>query len=251
MRARHRHFNSRFAGAGIVLDSRYINQSNNTAVATWHDRSNNNWNAIQATSTAQPIFKTNQLNGNPVVSFDGTTDRLSINSATGYLNNVGYAILISLVKDRSPTTGNSNHVVGIFTISSSATSGRSSIFSRQAGVANWRLFTRRLDTDAATFPEFANDASYNIVTSVANYSGGNVSLQINNKQEDLKNLLSAGNTSATNSNNVTLGGFSTSTTDGFCFADMATFLAFNINIGAPLLTRIHHSMAYAFKLSCN
>jgi hypothetical protein len=76
MRARHRHFNPKDAGADLVLDARFINQSDNTVVSTWADRSGNSYNATQATGANQPTFKTNQTGGNAGVDFDGTNDSL-------------------------------------------------------------------------------------------------------------------------------------------------------------------------------
>lgn len=74
MRARHRHFNPRFAGADLVLDSRYLTQSDNTAVSIWVDRSGNGYNATQANATNQPTFRAGQQGGNGGVDFDGNND---------------------------------------------------------------------------------------------------------------------------------------------------------------------------------
>lgn len=45
---------------------------NNTTLATWSDKSGFNNNATQASGSAQPTYKTNQMNGLPSVSFNGT-----------------------------------------------------------------------------------------------------------------------------------------------------------------------------------
>jgi hypothetical protein len=76
MRARHRHFNPRHAGADLVLDARYLNQSDNTAVSSWADRSGNGHDASQATGASQPTFRTGQQGGNGGVDFDGSNDFL-------------------------------------------------------------------------------------------------------------------------------------------------------------------------------
>ena len=90
MRARHRHFNPRDAGASFALDSRYgFNQSDNTAVATWEDRTNNNLDASQATAANQPKYRTAIQGGVPAVEFEGVTnskDRL--NGSVTITNNV-------------------------------------------------------------------------------------------------------------------------------------------------------------------
>ena len=81
MRARHRHFNPAHAGAAFALDSRYgFNQSDNSAVSTWEDRTNNNLDASQATAANQPKYRTAIQGGVPAVEFEGVSnskDRLN------------------------------------------------------------------------------------------------------------------------------------------------------------------------------
>lgn len=85
MRARHRHFNPCFAGADLVLDARFINQSDNTAVSTWVDRSGNGFNVTQANGINQPTFRTTQQGGNGGVDFDGSNDfMLGSHNPTSY-----------------------------------------------------------------------------------------------------------------------------------------------------------------------
>lgn len=76
MRARQRHLKPKSISAFIALDSRYINQSNNTAVSSWADISGNSNNADNSISTSQPVFRTSILGGNGVVRFDGSNDFL-------------------------------------------------------------------------------------------------------------------------------------------------------------------------------
>jgi hypothetical protein len=81
MRARHRHFNPRHAGASLLFDARKIaGISNNTALETWSDASGNNRDATQATLNKRPTFKTALFNGNPVVDFDGSNDEMNFAS---------------------------------------------------------------------------------------------------------------------------------------------------------------------------
>lgn len=96
MRARHRHFNPRFAGAGIALDSRYgFSQSDGTAVSTWTSRTGSN-NATQSTATNQPTYETNEQGGQPTVRFDGANDFL--NYTTSVFSYTGGATVIGVVK---------------------------------------------------------------------------------------------------------------------------------------------------------
>lgn len=77
MRARQRHFNARDAGASGVYDARFISGlANDATVGTWSSRTNSN-DATQSTEANKPLYKTNQLNGNPVVQYDGSNDQLT------------------------------------------------------------------------------------------------------------------------------------------------------------------------------
>ena len=77
MRARQRHVNARHAGAVLVLDARYINQADNTAVSTWSDRSASGYDFSQATGANQPTLQTAEVGGSSIVRFDGSNDKLT------------------------------------------------------------------------------------------------------------------------------------------------------------------------------
>lgn len=83
MRARQRHLNARHAGAMFVLDARFIDQSDNTAVSTWSDRSGNGYDVSQTTGANQPTLQTQEQGGSSIVRFDGSNDFLQ-RSDTGF-----------------------------------------------------------------------------------------------------------------------------------------------------------------------
>ena len=58
----------------IWFDASSLSLSDLNPVATWTDLSGNGNDATQSTSTAQPLYRTAQLNGLPAVVFDGTDD---------------------------------------------------------------------------------------------------------------------------------------------------------------------------------
>lgn len=62
----------------IWLDAKYLNQTNDTYVPNWTDRSGNNRNAIQNGTTSQPRYYTNQVNGLPAIKFDGASDFMDV-----------------------------------------------------------------------------------------------------------------------------------------------------------------------------
>ncbi len=58
-----------------------VGLSDGDPVATWPDSSGNANDATQATGGAQPTYKTNIQNGNPIVRFDGSADFMSLTSS--------------------------------------------------------------------------------------------------------------------------------------------------------------------------
>lgn len=58
------------ADAGVTL--------NGSTVSAWADQSGNGNDAVQATAANQPLYVANQLNGEPVIRFDGSNDYLII-----------------------------------------------------------------------------------------------------------------------------------------------------------------------------
>jgi hypothetical protein len=77
-------------------------------VAQWNDKSGNGNHVVQATSGNQPDrdSSTNTIGGLPVVSFDGTDDRLQRNSLSGWPANNGTAVTIAAVWRQRSAVGN-------------------------------------------------------------------------------------------------------------------------------------------------
>ena len=72
MRARHRHFTYKAAGAVVAYDARYLTDSDGTALQTWPDRAGT-YNATEATTTKRPLVRTgaNGINGQTALGFNG------------------------------------------------------------------------------------------------------------------------------------------------------------------------------------
>jgi len=65
-------------GLRLWLDAAQITGLNNgAAVSTWNDVSGSGHHVSQGTSTLRPVYRTNVVNGRPVVSFDGVDDHLT------------------------------------------------------------------------------------------------------------------------------------------------------------------------------
>ena len=65
-------------GLKAWYDATTINQADNTSVTAWLDQSGNEAHMYQSTTAAQPTLQTNELNGRPVVRFDGTDDFMNL-----------------------------------------------------------------------------------------------------------------------------------------------------------------------------
>ncbi len=60
--------------------------SDGDAVSNWDDLSSSNFDASQSNATYRPLYKTNIINGKPVVRFDGANDYLENTSISGFTN---------------------------------------------------------------------------------------------------------------------------------------------------------------------
>jgi hypothetical protein len=87
----------------LVLDARYIDQADNTAVSTWADRSASGYDFSQATGANQPTLQTGEVGGSSIVRFDGSNDKL-IRSDTGFPT--GNVTLIMLCKQNNTMANN-------------------------------------------------------------------------------------------------------------------------------------------------
>lgn len=101
------------------------------AVSSWTDLSSFGRHAVQATGANQPVFKTNIMNGKPVIRFDGSNDILV--ASTAYPAAVSYFIVVKFASlanaytslyDSSQNSG-TTHGSTTFLIKSS---GRSALY---------------------------------------------------------------------------------------------------------------------------
>ena len=65
---------------------------NGSTVSQWGDKSGNGRNAVQATAANQPTYNSTAYNGKPVLQFDGTSDFLSVGTAS--LQNTGLNVFV-------------------------------------------------------------------------------------------------------------------------------------------------------------
>jgi len=230
MRARQRHLNLRHTGASLVLDSRYINQSDNTAISQWDDRSGNANNASQATAANRPTFQTAECGGNGIVSWDGTNDYLSLASS---VSNVETAVFAG--KERQAAPNDATHFQIQYVAGSNVSAGFFSSFTTESGSVGMFDGT---STREANFSSANLRSVYGIA--VANRS----SIHINGVEPTY--ALS----STPNAISIALIGART-TAFGYCYVDMCSMCLYTSTLAAALRRRVQNSLAYSFKIACS
>jgi hypothetical protein len=241
MRARHRHFNARHAGADLVLDSRFINQADNSEVSSWADRSANAHTIQQTTAANRPTFKTNQMNGNPVVRFDGTNDFLNGGDILDILSN--NLTIVCVAKRTSGTEGNlcgkSRLGDGVGRYSLLRDSGNAFYFFQDGSVRSVQI------SDTSTAARINTMAITRAATITMFFDGAQVAQGI-----------TVGTTSYNTTDEFFVGAYqsgagTTPPTAGYYHnGDIAQIVVLFAN-RAPLNKRLHHAAAYSFKISCN
>jgi len=81
------------------------------AVSQWNDSSGQNNHAVQNTADNKPIFKTNIVNGLPVVRFDGVDDFMSFTSRVSTIRTAFFVLVWSGLDDiyYPPVLGDSDY----------------------------------------------------------------------------------------------------------------------------------------------
>jgi hypothetical protein len=254
MRRRHRHLNTRHLGAKLVLDARYINQSDNTAVSTWADRSGNGYDATQTDSNLFPTFQTAEFGGNGVVSFDGTNDVLNANGAAGVMRNVGGGTLMAVCKYTSASLNNTRPPL-FFSRGDSSGSTRALIGTTNTSPTGYTTAGRRLDANSfqvvATGSGTYTQNRILIQSGIFDWANSDAFVFLDGKQEaSSTSFQTAGNTSNTDSLAVRVG-LADSTFNQFLQGDIGQALAFNTALTASQRKRVEHAAAFSFKISCN
>jgi hypothetical protein len=243
MRARHRHFSYRAAGASIALDTRYIHGvSDGTTVETWSDRSGNARDATQATAGNRATYKTAIQGGNGILRFDGT----DLYNAT-FVTGTAYSLYVIFKR-----SGSSGNVFGNITfVAAAGIASNSAANARRYQVtysdASGNTFNNTSNTSAAI--NIARNDNWNIHSVTAPIGSGTARYLLNEASEataDVSTL--AGVTSG--SVRMTVGATSWDNTFPFN-GDMGLLAAYETAHEAPLRHRLNHHAAFSFKISCN
>lgn len=96
-------------------DAADIALADNDPVSSWTDKSGNGNTLAQGTGSKQPLYKTNIINGLPVVRFDGTDDNLIDTSISGITNTTVNEMCVACVMNVTTPGASSHSVFGLTT----------------------------------------------------------------------------------------------------------------------------------------
>jgi hypothetical protein len=230
MHRRARHLTGRPAGASYHYDARRLDLTSGTGVSTWTDLAGSN-NASQATSTNQPTFQTNVLNGNPIVRFDGTNDFMTF--ASGASVSVEHVAII-LYKSSStscPTVVNKTSASGLPYTNYYYDSG--TVKSLYSSPGTYVYYAGACDMTV-----FAIATSY--------YNTGPVNFIWRNGES--KTISTAGGTSTVFVvDSIGIRDWDNTKTNG----DIAALIHITGSLASSLRKRYEHSIGFSFKTACS
>lgn len=234
MRARHRHFTHKAAGAVVAYDGRYLTDGDGTALQTWTDRTGG-YNATEATSTKRPIVKTgaNGINGQTAVRFDGIDDDLQ--AASVPLNTFITVVVCGRFTTAKP-----------FFIEHSASVSLNNGFYFYGANANSWEFKRNNAThaDRGTTTWFGSSNGIGCLR----YDGsGQFRLNGTVQTSGIIDGTSRSNSSVTDSLNICSRNRASVFGDGL----LGAFAIYDGKASDSMMNRLEHSAAYSFKISCN
>jgi len=233
---------SQIPGLGLWLDASAITGlGDGDALSTWNDLSGAGRNGTNS-GAACPVYKTNIVNGRPVVRFDGVDDVLNWSPAA-LLNNVSGATVFTVMKWRtSPSTPKQAFIASV-------NGGPNARVAINGGVSAGKVTTvcRRLDADAgsnATTAASITTSNFYIHEGLVNFSGGTISTYVNGTQ-DGSATFAGGNTSATDSTSGCVG--AAPTASAYADIDIAEILIWPsaLSPGDRALVRAYLAAKYA------
>lgn len=242
MRARQRHLNARHAGAMFVLDARFINQADNTAVSTWADRSGNGYDVSQATGTNQPTLQTGEVGGSSIVRFDGSNDTLG-RSDTGFPT--GDITFISVSKQ--------NNSLPNLTYAGVMMYGQSAL---TKGVLVLYATDTNYGTNGFGPSQYGDGVAVSNSTGVYNVSSWyrsstNYSVHINGGTASTKSMTTATALQGTNGLHIGSSTFSQTTPANFLNGDIGNVILFASSLADSLRRRLERGCGLTWKIACS
>jgi hypothetical protein len=243
MRARHRHFSYKAAGASIALDTRYIHGvSDGTTVQTWSDRSGNARDAAQATAGERATYKTAIQGGNGILRFDGN----DVYNAT-FVTGTAYSLYSIFKRSGSNTNifNNATFVAAAGVAGNTSASGRRyQLWYDDASSGQFSIFS-----NATTDTRRSRNNDWNVHSVSAPIGTGTKVYYLNGGGEVSASVSALGGVTS-GSVRMTVGASSWDNVFRFN-GDMGLLVAYESAHSASLRRRLEHAAAYSFKISCN
>lgn len=229
MRARHRHFNPRYAGAVRAYDSRYVAGTNNTGLQTWTDRCLTA-DASQATEAHRPLFIASGQGGAPILRFDGSSDRYTFTQ----------------VNTTSNVTAMAAHKISNNGIVLSGTGNTQILRVFNSGGDKSLFFNQNVDNTLYLSAQNVNWTAFGVATVTA--PGGSPTKNFRNGV-DFGNSTQNANLTSCNWNII---GSNFNQGGDYCNMDIGILTILPLDISAsPMRKRLEHAAAFSFKFACS
>jgi hypothetical protein len=175
------------------------------AVSQWNDKSGNGRNVTQSTVGSRPAYTSSALNSKNVVTFDGSDDILGFTDMTLGANVSGLSYF-AVVRPNQPSTSDYRALFDLNAGGTSSTADRAALYLRQNTT---EIGGRRLDADSYQFLQFGDTSSvgYALCSVIINYGSATLGGSLNGANLSLRSggFQTAGNTSNTNSQTISIG----------------------------------------------
>jgi hypothetical protein len=155
----------------------------NGTVSNWHDQSGNGNDAIQSMAYRQPLLVNNELNGKPVLRFDGWDDKLGFTGTTP----MSQFTLFIVVKNYSGGAEHNSHVITFGPFGGDPIQGFAVLWGGFDRVPDLILFGNSLGGMYASAPNIAANGEWRIISIVfqtrfntkLRWNGNNATMSVN------------------------------------------------------------------------
>lgn len=231
----HNNFDPKQLGSSLLAwykaDS--ISQSDGTAVSSWSDSSGNGRTLTQGTGSAQPTFKTNIINGRPVVRYDGGD---TLTTGTQYINTANKHTCFAVIRQTSVADQEvfGNDVVG---------AGCNWRFRNNGGTQQLRVVRGQVVTDANTGIGANTWAYYTAIMRCTTGASGTITQRANGVDIGTS---SSGTCSGSAGSNVHIGSLAGSAE--FLVGDIAEILIYEGELSTLLISQVEQYLKQKYAL---
>lgn len=225
-----------------------------SAVSEWRDKSGNNRNASQPTSSRRPIYSTAFLNSKAVVSFDGSNDILGFSDRT-LASNVSAISYFFTAVSNNPSTSDYHALIDVGT---NPGNDRATVYFRSSTI---EAGGRRLDSDSYQFHQAGAVTTSACIGSVLfDYQTTSLGIAFNGSAISYRagSFQTAGTTSNTNSTFISIGATTdtgvdafTSASSGACNCRIAEIIAVQSSVPTSTREKLEGYLAHKWGLTAN